>query len=179
MILLVSGRHHIFSRFLRYALAPRPAPPGQLPFFVTFSGRVNAESNTLDLGHFCLVASCACNELKVRIKRSKLAQRHLSNSFRSKTTDSVGNSDYRRRKAMAKRLRGCRPSPRAISMYRVRIDRKKISSRVFRGTGKRRKPLLFIGHLDVVEALRAELDHRSLRFIEKGRLFHGRGHGRH
>jgi acetylornithine deacetylase/succinyl-diaminopimelate desuccinylase-like protein len=53
-------------------------------------------------------------------------------------------------------------------------DRKKNLVARFRGTGKR-KPILFIGHLDVVEALRADWTTDPFEFLEKDGYFYGRG----
>ena len=44
----------------------------------------------------------------------------------------------------------------------------------FRGTG-RAKPILFIGHLDVVEALRSDWTTDPFQFVEKDGYFYGRG----
>src|SRR5260370_42453332 len=44
----------------------------------------------------------------------------------------------------------------------------------YRGTGKSR-PILFIGHLDVVEALRKDWSVDPFTFIEKEGWFYGRG----
>ena len=44
----------------------------------------------------------------------------------------------------------------------------------FHGTGKR-KPVLFIGHLDVVEARREDWTTDPFQFVEKDGFFYGRG----
>src|SRR2546429_5748 len=53
-------------------------------------------------------------------------------------------------------------------------DRKKNLVVRFRGAGKR-KPVLFIGHLDVVEALRQDWTTDPFAFLEKDGYFYGRG----
>ena len=44
----------------------------------------------------------------------------------------------------------------------------------FHGTGQA-KPILFIGHLDVVEALRSDWTTDPFQFVEKDGYFYGRG----
>jgi len=88
------------------------------------------------------------------------------------TTDSVGNvttaSD-----AMAARLRESGFAESDIHVAGPN-DRKKNLVVRFRGTGAR-KPILFIGHLDVVEALRSDWTTDPFEFIEKDGYFYGRG----
>ena len=56
----------------------------------------------------------------------------------------------------------------------VRIPEKEISSRVIAAAG-RRKPLLLLAHLDVVEALREDWSVDPFKFLEKDGFFWGRG----
>jgi acetylornithine deacetylase/succinyl-diaminopimelate desuccinylase-like protein len=53
-------------------------------------------------------------------------------------------------------------------------NRKKNMVARFRGMGKR-KPILFIGHLDVVEAKRTDWTTDPFQFVEKDGFFYGRG----
>jgi acetylornithine deacetylase/succinyl-diaminopimelate desuccinylase-like protein len=88
------------------------------------------------------------------------------------TTDSVGNVTTAA-EAMAQRLRdaGFRESDLHVAGPN---DRKKNLVVRFRGTDKR-KPVLFIGHLDVVEALRSDWTTDPFEFLEKDGFFYGRG----
>src|SRR6266403_2118386 len=96
---------------------------------------------------FCLVASCGpVGRTQGPDQTKQLAHDIFKQLIEINTTDSVGNVTTAA-EAMAKR---------------------------FRGTGKR-KPLLFIGHLDVVEALRADWTTDPFEFIEKDGYFYGRG----
>ena len=88
------------------------------------------------------------------------------------TTDSVGNVTTAA-EAMAQRLRAAGFSENDIHVAGPN-DRKKNLVVRLRGTGKR-KPILFIGHLDVVEALRSDWSIDPFEFIEKEGFFYGRG----
>jgi acetylornithine deacetylase/succinyl-diaminopimelate desuccinylase-like protein len=88
------------------------------------------------------------------------------------TTDSVGNVTTAA-EAMAARLRDA-GFPDKDVIVAGPTDRKKNLVARFHGTGKR-KPLLFIGHLDVVEARREDWTTDPFQFIEKDGYFYGRG----
>jgi len=88
------------------------------------------------------------------------------------TTDSVGNVTTAA-EAMAKRLRDGGFAEGDIKVAGPNERKKNLVVR-FRGTGKR-KPILFIGHLDVVEALRSDWTTDPFEFIEKDGYFYGRG----
>jgi acetylornithine deacetylase/succinyl-diaminopimelate desuccinylase-like protein len=88
------------------------------------------------------------------------------------TTDSVGNVTTAA-EAMAGRLRDGGFTNDDIRVAGPNERKKNLVAR-FRGTGKR-KPILFIGHLDVVEALRSDWTTDPFEFIEKDGYFYGRG----
>jgi acetylornithine deacetylase/succinyl-diaminopimelate desuccinylase-like protein len=88
------------------------------------------------------------------------------------TTDSVGNVTTAA-EAMAKRLRDGGFAESALHVAGPNERKKNLVAR-FRGTGKR-KPILFIGHLDVVEALRSDWTTDPFEFIEKDGYYYGRG----
>jgi acetylornithine deacetylase/succinyl-diaminopimelate desuccinylase-like protein len=88
------------------------------------------------------------------------------------TTDSVGNVTAAA-EAMAERLRDGGFAPEDLHVAGPN-DRKKNLVVRFRSKGKRR-PILFIGHLDVVEALRTDWTTDPFEFIEKDGFFYGRG----
>src|SRR5215472_1579644 len=88
------------------------------------------------------------------------------------TTDSVGNVTTAA-EAMAQRLRDGGFAEADLHVAGAN-DRKKNLVARFRGTGKR-KPILFIGHLDVVEALRYDWTTDPFEFLEKDGYFYGRG----
>jgi len=88
------------------------------------------------------------------------------------TTDSVGNVTTAA-DAMAKRLRDAGFSETDVVVAGPNERKKNLVAR-FHGTGKR-KPILFIGHLDVVEARREDWTTDPFEFIEKDGYFYGRG----
>jgi acetylornithine deacetylase/succinyl-diaminopimelate desuccinylase-like protein len=88
------------------------------------------------------------------------------------TTDSVGNVTVAA-EAMAKRLRDAGFADKDVIVAGLNEKKKNVVVR-FRGTGKR-KPILFIGHLDVVEARREDWTTDPFQFVEKDGFFYGRG----
>jgi acetylornithine deacetylase/succinyl-diaminopimelate desuccinylase-like protein len=88
------------------------------------------------------------------------------------TTDSVGNVTTAA-EAMAKRLREGGFAEDDIKVAGPNERKKNLVVR-FHGTGKR-KPILFIGHLDVVEAHREDWTTDPFEFLEKDGYFYGRG----
>jgi acetylornithine deacetylase/succinyl-diaminopimelate desuccinylase-like protein len=88
------------------------------------------------------------------------------------TTDSVG-SVTAAAEAMAKRLRDAGFAQSDVQVLGPN-DRKKNMVARLHGTGKH-KPVLLIGHLDVVEARREDWTTDPFQFIEKDGFFYGRG----
>ena len=88
------------------------------------------------------------------------------------TTDSVGNVTAAA-EAMARRLRDA-DFPETDIQVLGPNDRKKNMVARLHGTGKHR-PVLLIGHLDVVEARREDWTTDPFQFVEKDGFFYGRG----
>ena len=88
------------------------------------------------------------------------------------TTDSVGNVTSAA-EAMAKRLRDAGYPDNDVQVLGPN-DRKLNMVARLRGTGAR-KPILLIGHLDVVEARREDWTTDPFQFVEKDGYFYGRG----
>jgi acetylornithine deacetylase/succinyl-diaminopimelate desuccinylase-like protein len=88
------------------------------------------------------------------------------------TTDSVGNVTTAA-EAMAKRLRDAGLSDRDVVVAGPNERKKNLIVRL-RGTGQQ-KPILFLAHLDVVEARREDWTTDPFQFIEKDGYFYGRG----
>jgi len=88
------------------------------------------------------------------------------------TTDSVGNTT-RAADAMAKRLKDA-GFPAADVQVLGPNERKGNMVARFRGSGAKR-PVLIIGHLDVVEARREDWTTDPFQFVEKDGYFYGRG----
>jgi len=88
------------------------------------------------------------------------------------TTDSVGNVTSAA-EAMAKRLREAGFEEKDIQIAGPRENKKNLVVR-YHGSGAR-KPVLFIGHLDVVEARREDWTVDPFIFLEKDGYFYGSG----
>ena len=125
---------------------------------------------------FCLIAIFVpvgrSQSTQSQDQTKQLARDILKQLIEINTTDSVGNVTTAA-EAVARRLRdGGFPEP-DIKVAGPNKRKKNLVAR-FRGTGKR-KPILFIGHLDVVEALRSDWTTDPFEFIEKDGYFYGRG----
>ncbi len=88
------------------------------------------------------------------------------------TTDSAGNTTTAAR-AMAQRLLDAGFPASDVAVLGPN-DRKGNMVARLHGTGER-KPILIIGHLDVVEARREDWTTDPFQFVEKDGYFHGRG----
>jgi acetylornithine deacetylase/succinyl-diaminopimelate desuccinylase-like protein len=88
------------------------------------------------------------------------------------TTDSVG-SVTKASEAMAQRLLAAGFSEKDVIVAGPNERKKNLVVR-YRGTGKK-KPILFIGHLDVVEARRDDWTTDPFQLVEKDGFFYGRG----
>jgi acetylornithine deacetylase/succinyl-diaminopimelate desuccinylase-like protein len=88
------------------------------------------------------------------------------------TTDSVGSTTLAA-EAMAKRLRDAGFPPSDVQVLGPNQRKGNLVARLH-GTGAR-KPILLIGHLDVVEARREDWSVDPFQFIEKDGYFYGRG----
>src|SRR5208283_1405880 len=88
------------------------------------------------------------------------------------TTDSVGNVTAAA-EAMARRLREAGFAEQDVILAGPNERKKNLVVRLH-GSGKR-KPILFIGHLDVVEAKREDWTTDPFQFIEQNGYFYGRG----
>ena len=117
----------------------------------------------------CFVALAAAQGLDPTNQMARDIFRQL---IEINTTDSVGNVTTAA-EAMAQRLRDAGFSESDLHVAGPNERKKNLVVR-FRGTGKR-KPVLFIGHLDVVEALRSDWTTDPFEFIEKDGFFYGRG----
>jgi acetylornithine deacetylase/succinyl-diaminopimelate desuccinylase-like protein len=103
---------------------------------------------------------------------NQLAQDIFKQLIEINTTDSVGNVTTAA-EAMAKRVRDAGFADNDVIVAGPNEKKKNLVVR-FRGTAKR-KPILFIGHLDVVEARREDWTTDPFQFVEKDGFFYGRG----
>ncbi|HKF24982.1 MAG TPA: M20/M25/M40 family metallo-hydrolase [Candidatus Acidoferrum sp.] len=128
-----------------------------------------------------LIARALCLALAFSIPLAVTAQRNendalarqiLKQLIETNTTDSVG-SVTAASEAMADRLRAAGFAETDIRLAGPRDNKKNLVLR-YRGTGKR-KPVLFLGHLDVVEARREDWSSDPFVLLEKDGFFYGRG----
>src|SRR5580704_14281534 len=89
------------------------------------------------------------------------------------TTDSVGSTTVAA-EAMAKRLIDVGFPPEDVQVLGPNNRKGNLVARL-RGSGGSRKPILIIGHLDVVEARREDWTTDPFQFVEKDGYFYGRG----
>jgi acetylornithine deacetylase/succinyl-diaminopimelate desuccinylase-like protein len=90
------------------------------------------------------------------------------------TSQSVGDT-YRAAQAMAARLKAGGFPDADVHTFQTAPKRGNMVARLH-GTGKR-KPLLLLAHIDVVEALRADWSTDPYKLVEEGGYFYGRGTG--
>src|SRR2546425_49436 len=122
---------------------------------------------------FCLIAIVApAGRTQSQDQTKQLSHDIFKQLIEINTTDSVGNVTTAA-EAMARRLRDGGFTENDLHVDGPNERKKNLVVR-FRGTGKR-KPILFIGHLDVVEALRQDWSTDPFEFIEKDGYFYGRG----
>jgi acetylornithine deacetylase/succinyl-diaminopimelate desuccinylase-like protein len=122
---------------------------------------------------FCAVVSCSSAVSAEGQEQTKqLARDIFKQLVEINTTDSVGNVTSAA-EAMATRLRDGGFSESDIQVAGPKERKKNLVLRLH-GTGKR-KPILFIGHLDVVEARHEDWTTDPFEFIEKDGYFYGRG----
>jgi len=121
----------------------------------------------------CLIASCApILRAQGQEQTKQLAREIFKQLIEINTTDSVGNVTTAA-EAMAERLRGAGFSDRDIVVAGPNERKKNLVAKIH-GTGKH-KPILFIAHLDVVEARREDWTTDPFQFLEKDGYFYGRG----
>jgi acetylornithine deacetylase/succinyl-diaminopimelate desuccinylase-like protein len=131
----------------------------------------------LRISRWIAVASCALllaggTHAQDREKTDQEARALLKQLIEINTTDSVGNVSQAA-EAMAERLRAAGFPEKDVQLAGPNERKKNLVVR-YRGTGQK-KPILFIGHLDVVEALRADWTSDPFEFVQKDGYFYGRG----
>ena len=103
----------------------------------------------------------------------KLAHDIFQQLIEINTTDSVG-SITAAAEAMQQRLLDAGFPDRTTCTCAARTTARRIWSCAMHGTGAK-KPILFIGHLDVVEARREDWTTDPFQFVEKDGYYYGRG----
>jgi acetylornithine deacetylase/succinyl-diaminopimelate desuccinylase-like protein len=106
------------------------------------------------------------------VEAIKLATNIFKQLIEINTTDSVGSTTVAA-EAMARRLRGAGFAAEDVVVMGPDPRKGNMIARLH-GTGER-KPVLLIGHLDVVEARRSDWTTDPFQFIEKDGYYYGRG----
>lgn len=119
-----------------------------------------------------LLGGAAAVRAQERNGARQLARDIFKQLIEMDTTDTRGNVTTAA-EAMAQRLLQAGFAEKDIIVAGPNERKKNLVARIH-GTGKR-KPVLFIGHLDVVEALREDWTTDPFQFIEKDGYYYGRG----
>jgi acetylornithine deacetylase/succinyl-diaminopimelate desuccinylase-like protein len=132
---------------------------------------------TITLGLACVLAllpAAACAQQNGALSPEHQAARDIFKELiEINTTDTPSGNVTRAAEAMAARFRAAGFPPEDLQVLGPLPNKKNLVVRL-RGTGKA-KPILFIGHLDVVEALRQDWSMDPFKFNEVDGFFYGRG----
>jgi acetylornithine deacetylase/succinyl-diaminopimelate desuccinylase-like protein len=120
----------------------------------------------------CAVALSPVTRAQDGEKTDQEARAILKQLIEINTTDSMG-SVSQAAEAMTERLRGAGFADQDVLLAGPSEGKRNLVVR-YRGTGQR-KPVLFLGHLDVVEALRTDWTTNPFELVEKEGYFYGRG----
>lgn len=124
----------------------------------------------------CFIFACVVHAGTARAQSNdaadKLAREIFKQLVEINTTDSVGSTTIAA-EAMAKRLRDADYPASDVQVLGPNARKGNLVARL-RGTGAN-KPILLLGHLDVVEARREDWSMDPFQFIEKDGYFYGRG----
>ncbi len=121
---------------------------------------------------FCALLSGAAVKAQSPKAEDALARDIFKELIQINTTDSVGNVTAAAQ-AMAARLRQAGFTDADMQLLGPNDNKLNLVVRL-RGTGKH-KPVLLMGHLDVVEARREDWSMDPFKFVEKDGYFYGRG----
>ncbi|HME05704.1 MAG TPA: M20/M25/M40 family metallo-hydrolase [Bryobacteraceae bacterium] len=125
-------------------------------------------------GRFALVLSLIAGALGADLDPAyrQLSRDIFQQLIEVNTTDSVGSTTVAA-EAMAKRLRDAGFAAQDVVVLGPNSRKGNMVARLH-GTGAH-KPILFMGHLDVVEARREDWTYDPFQFLEKDGYFYGRG----
>jgi len=123
---------------------------------------------------FCLLLSTAPLPLRAQLDPATKQLSHdiFQQLIEINTTDSVGNTTVAAN-AMAQRLLDAGFAKEDVLVLGPNDRKGNLVARIH-GTGSA-KPILLIGHLDVVEALRSDWTTDPFQFVEKDGYYYGRG----
>jgi acetylornithine deacetylase/succinyl-diaminopimelate desuccinylase-like protein len=119
-----------------------------------------------------LAAVAAASEPSKLNPNQQLARDIYRELVEINTSQSVGDT-YRAAQAMAARLKTGGFADADVQTFQTAPKRGNLVARLH-GTGKR-KPILLLAHIDVVEALRADWSTDPYQFVEQDGYYYGRG----
>ena len=123
----------------------------------------------------CALTTVAAASEPANLKpHQQLAREIYQELVEINTSQSVGDT-YRAAQAMAARLEAAGFPGADVQTFQTAPKRGNLVARL-RGTGKR-KPILLLAHIDVVEALRADWSTDPYKFVEQDGYYYGRGSG--
>ena len=133
-----------------------------------------AEARRLRFLAFCLLLSLVTLPALAQLdpQTKQLSRDIFQQLIEINTTDSVGSTTVAA-KAMAQRLLDAGFAKEDVLVLGPNDRKGNLVARIH-GTGTA-KPILFIGHIDVVEALRSDWTTDPFQFVEKDGYFYGRG----
>src|ERR1700733_14712759 len=116
----------------------------------------------------CLLLPVTCLPAAAQLdsQTRKLAHDIFQQLIEINTTDSVGSTTIAAR-AMAKRLLDAGFPPEDVHVLGPNDRKGNLVARIHGTGGGRLKPILLIGHLDVVEARREDWTTNPFQFVEK------------
>ena len=123
---------------------------------------------------FVLLAASGLTNADDQVPPNAFARDIFKQLIEINTTDSVGNVTTAA-EAMAARLRDAGFPEQDLHLAGPTDKKKNLVARLHAAPGSTKKPILFIGHLDVVEALRTDWTTDPFQFVEKDGYFYGRG----
>ena len=138
-----------------------------MPLFVAGAGRLRLLALSM-----LVSAATAPAFAQLDAQTQKLSRDIFQQLIEINTTDSVGSTTIAA-KAMAQRLLDAGFAKEDVLVLGPNDRKGNLVARLH-GTG-RAKPILFIGHLDVVEARRSDWSTDPFQFVEKDGYFYGRG----
>ena len=123
----------------------------------------------------CALTTVAAASEPANLKpHQQLAREIYQELVEINTSQSVGDT-YRAAQAMAARLKAAGFPGADVQTFQTAPKRGNLVARLH-GTGKR-KPILLLAHIDVVEALRADWSTDPYKFVEQDGYYYGRGSG--
>jgi acetylornithine deacetylase/succinyl-diaminopimelate desuccinylase-like protein len=145
---------------------------GGLAILVAFLKQRGQVRTAIESLLMCIAVMVLASGAGAQVAEQPLARGIFKQLVEINTTDSAGSTTVAAQ-AMAQRLREAGFAEQDVAVLGPNPRKGNLVAR-YRGTGAR-KPILLIGHLDVVEARRSDWSMDPFQFVEKEGYFYGRG----